>query len=431
MRAGNRSNPDAPPNLNEGMTKMHTTLPRILSALFLLGGLALSACSPSRINAVPFETADHAVVMHHPEIRTWEDDLSQPFTDELWSGAKREMDIRAAANDKSPLPPADYLAISGGGANGAYGAGILCGWTAKGGRPEFKVVTGISTGALTAPFAFLGPAYDDKLKTVYTTVTTKEICTSRGLSGALFNDALMDTEPLHKLLDKLLDDKMIDDITHEYNKGRLLLVETTNLDSGRAVIWNIGAIAELNTPESKKLIRQILIASAAIPGAFPPVMIDVEADGKKYQEMHVDGGASAQVFLYPPSVNLKETTAGMGVHRERRAWIIRNARLDAKWAEVQRKTLSIAGRAIDSLIQTQGVGDLYRIYLTTQRDGVDYNLTYIPKTFNEKPAEDFDPVYMTKLFNVGYQAVQDGTAWIKKPPELLEADTGKSASAAK
>ena len=392
--------------------------------------LLLASCaSPSRKEAVPTALADRASVFNDPSIRTWDDTLSPAFLERIFDAGKKEFDLRSAAGQAGPLPTAYFLGISGGGANGAYGAGLLCGWTAAGTRPEFKIVTGISTGALTAPFAFLGPAYDDKLRRVYTSVTTDQVATSRNLLAALFDDAMMDTLPLRKLLIQLVDKQMMLEIAREYARGRILMVATTNLDANRGVIWNIGQIAASNDPKALDLIHDILIASAAIPGAFPPVMIGVEIDGKEYQEMHVDGGTKAQVFLYPPTFTLKSAVAAQGFDRQRVAYIIRNARLDPDWASVQRRTLSIAGRAIASLIQTQGVGDLYRIYLVLRRDGVAFNLAFIPPTFNAKQAEDFDPVYMTKLFKLGYEraAAPGGYPWSTRPPGFIEA-TGTPAA---
>lgn len=394
-------------------------LTTFLHASLLVLALPLASCSsPQRLPAVPDELADRAAVLDNPALRTWDDTLSPVFLDEMFRAGRVEFTEFAAAGRSGPMAPAYFLAISGGGAEGAYGAGILCGWTDTGTRPEFKIVTGISTGALTAPFAFLGPAYDEKLRKVYTSVSTAEIARKRSILAAIYDDAMMDTVPLRKLLVSLVDEQMMREIAAEYAKGRILMVATTNLDANRGVIWNIGAIAQTGRPEALKLIHDILIASAAIPAAFPPVMLDVEVDGVKYQEMHVDGGAKAQVFLYPPTLHLEETVAAEGFTRERFAYIIRNARLDPKWVDVRRKTLSIAGRAIDSLIQTQGVGDLYRIYMTSQRDGVDFNLAFIPATFTEQAKESFDPVYMTKLFDVGYAqaTAAGGYPWVKSPP---------------
>jgi hypothetical protein len=402
-------------------TRSLRTFGNLWWTLTLVLPVAAASCAmPSRHPAVPKELTDRAVVLNMPAIRTWGNAFNEPFKAELFRAARRELDMRREADQSGLLPPAYFLAISGGGADGAYGAGMLCGWTASGKRPEFKAVTGISTGALTAPFAFLGPKYDERLRKVYTSVKTDQIAKFRGVMAAVFNDALMDTTPLRRIMEQLVDEEMMHDIAKEYGRGRLLLVGSTNLDACRGVIWNIGAIAASGDPKALQLIHDILRASAAIPAAFPPVMIDVVLDGKHYQEMHVDGGVRAQVFLYPPTLALKSEGAAGGMHRDRVAYVIRNARLDPDWASTQRRALPIAGRAISSLIQTQGFGDLYRIYLLAKRDGVDFNLAYIPATFNEKPKEDFDPVYMTKLFDVGFTAAKSGYRWDKRPPGLAD-----------
>jgi hypothetical protein len=378
----------------------------------------LIACAPLfRSDAVPVDLEDRATVSGMADMRYWGDGDSVDFTRAGMDSVARERAyLSASGYQGSTLPPADFLAISGGGEDGAFGAGLLVGWSAAGTRPTFKGVTGISTGALTAPFAFLGPAYDSKLREVYTTIAGKDILRSNGLLDAVFfNDSLADTAPLRRTVARYFDQAVLDAIAAEYRKGRVLLIGTTNLDARRPVIWDIGKIAISGRPEALALVQKILIASAAIPGAFPPVMIDVEAEGKHYQEMHVDGGASTQVFAYPPSLNARAT----GIVRERRLYVIRNARLNPDWAQVDRATLTIAGRAISSLIQTQGVGDLYRIYLTCQRDGVDFNLAYIPKIFTRQLKKPFETAYMQDLFKVGYDLAATGYPWVKSPPGYI------------
>jgi predicted acylesterase/phospholipase RssA len=217
---------------------------------------------------------------------------------------------------------------------------------------------------------------------------------------------------------RIVDQPLLDAIAAENEKGRILLVGTTDLDAHRPVIWNVGKIAASHNPRALKLVQDLLVASAAIPGAFPPMMIDVEAGGRSFQEMHVDGGATSQVFVYPPSLKLRERAREYGIVRERRLYIIRNARLDPEWAQVERSTLSIAERAISSLIQTQGVGDLYRIYLTAQRDDIDFNLAYIPMNFKTPLKEPFDTEYMRQLFQVGYDLAAKGYPWAKSPPSF-------------
>jgi hypothetical protein len=378
------------------------------AAAVLAGGCA----SPQRIQAVPAGVQDDAVIPGLPPgVRTWGDAVNPAMLSNMKRALEREEALLAAAGHTGPLPKAEFLAISGGGADGAFTAGLLNGWTAAGTRPEFKVVTGISTGALIAPFAFLGPKYDGVLREFYTTITTDKILEKRGLLAALFNDALTDNRPLKKLLAQIMEQAVFDGIAAEYAKGRVLLIGTTNLDACRSVIWDIGAIASSGDPRAPELIRSIMIASAAIPAAFPPVMIDVDVNGKPYQEMHVDGGAMTQVFLYPPTMRVKDY-----VQRQRCVYIIRNARLDPAWADVQRRTLPIAGRAIASLIATQGIGDLYRLYLQSQRDGIDYNLAFIPASFTAIPKEAFDKDYMKTLYQVGYDLARNGYPWQKTPP---------------
>jgi predicted acylesterase/phospholipase RssA len=376
----------------------------LVTAIGLVSG---SGCVGLRRGAaVPQELEDQAVVpgMTHA-IRTWGLALNPEFQDELLKSVQRERAALAAAGHSGPLPPANFLAISGGGQNGAYTAGLLCGWTASGTRPTFKAVTGISTGALIAPFAFLGSEYDATLRRVYTEVDTEDILSPRGVLAALTNDALADNTPLRKLLVSVVDQKILEALAAEHARGRVLVVGTTNLDARRATIWNLTAIAASGHPGALDLIREIMIASAAIPAAFPPVFVEVEAGGRRYWEMHVDGGAMTQVFLYPPSLKLKESSEAAGIQRERRAYIIRNARLDPDWAETERQTLKIAARAIDALLATQGIGDLYRTYLNAQRDGVDYNLSYIPVSFTRKATETFD-----------FEQGRGGNAWQKTPP---------------
>jgi predicted acylesterase/phospholipase RssA len=339
---------------------------------------------------------------------------------------RRELDYAARSGVKE-LPPAVYLAISGGGENGAYGAGILTAWTETGTRPVFKAVTGVSTGALIAPFAYLGSAYDKDLERFYTTIDQNQVMVSRGLITGVLGDSMYDSTPLLRTIRSALTPEMVAAIGREYTeKGRLLFVATTNLDVPVGVLWNIGSIAASGIQDAPELIAKILLASASIPGALPPVMIDVEAGGRRFQEMHVDGGTVAQVVLYPPSFSGDDLVAALGpdgrqllqtvARRERRLYVIRNSRPGPDFETVDRSTLKIAGRAVSTLISTQGVGDLYQLYLVAQRDHIDYNVTYIPETFTDKISAAFDRAYMNRLYQVGRQQMLSGKAWSKYPP---------------
>ena len=328
----------------------------------------------------------------------------------------REAEYLAQQGHKGPLPPVVFVAISGGGDNGAFTAGLMNAWTATGTRPEFKLVTGISTGALIAPFAFLGPKYDATLKEVYTTISPKDVIEHRSIISGVLSDAMADNAPLLQLTRKSVTEDLLKEIAAEYAKGRMLLVATADLDARRAIIWDMGKIASYGGPKALDLFVNVMIASASIPGGFPPMMIDVEVDGKPYQEMHVDGGIVAQVFAYPVVINLKEQSAAKNVVRERKLYVIRNARLDPDWAHVERSTMTIAARAVASLIHSQGIGDLYRIYATTERDGVDFNLGFIPSSFNAPHKEEFDTEYMRALYATGYEMTLKGFPWLKAPP---------------
>jgi predicted acylesterase/phospholipase RssA len=393
----------------------HRLLVELLLAAAML--LLLQGCTtPVRLPAVPEDRQAEAVPDDMRGIRYWQPaDLALMQQDAL-EAYRREEELFAASGSKGHLPPANFLSISGGGENGAFGAGLLVGWTEAGTRPEFKLVTGVSTGALTAPFAFLGPDYDDELRAVYTGITTKDVLSERGLVAAVFDDAMADNAPLRELVARYVTPELLEAIAAEHDKGRILVIGTTNLDARRPVIWNVTKIAAIGGPDALELVRDILVASAAIPGAFPPTMFDVEVDGQQYQEMHVDGGASAQVFAYPPALRLAEISRQQHLTRDRKLYVIRNARLDPDWADTQRLTMDIAGRAISSLIQNQGVGDLYRIYATAERDGVDFNLAYIPASFDVPLPEPFDQHYMRELFQLGYEMARSGFPWQKAPP---------------
>lgn len=377
-------------------------------------GLVGTGCSiPARDDAVPRLHTEQAMPLGIPNARFYADGDPKPMVEEgARSGLREIAALRAEGRSPMRVPPAYFLAVSGGGDNGAFGAGIMNGWTAIGTRPTFKVVTGVSTGALIAPFAFLGSDYDAQLREVYTTMTPDKVYRRRGLTAALFDDAMADTGPLAEIIAKYADQKMFDAIAAEYNKGRLLMIGTTDLDAQRPVIWNIGAIAASGHPGSLDLFRKILRASAAIPGAFQPVLIDVELDGKKYQELHVDGGAIAQLFLYPPSIDISS------LKRERHAYIIRNARLDPDYAMAERRTITIAGRAIATMLAASGVNDVIRTYFVSQRDKVDYNLAYIGRDFEAPKQGEFDQAYMNALYEYGVRQIVEGRAWHKHPPGL-------------
>jgi len=396
---------------------MTTAMPRRAIMWFVACTLVLSGAGctfvPQR-DPLPAALASLAKPLGEPNLRSWGDEIS-PQT-KKWLAAGAEIDAQ-----KYPAlvgRPHNYLAISGGGANGAFGGGLLVGWSDRGDRPDFTVVTGISTGALAAPFVFLGSGYDEVLRQLYTTISTGDILKKRNFFTRFFGDSLMDSKPLADLLERHIDEPFMEAIAAESEKGRGLYIGTTHLDAGRPVIWNIGNIARSGHPGALDLIRRVLLASASIPAIFPPVLIDVEAGDRSYDELHVDGGVAAQVFLYHAGIKWSRVLEKFGVPGVPRMYIILNAHLGPRWMQVRNKALPIARRSVAALIQRKATNDLHRIYLLARRDGIDFNLAYIPGDFNAPQKEIFDPEYMQDLFNLGYRMGRDGYPWSKLPPDM-------------
>jgi len=384
------------------------------------GGFAamLAGCGTiPRGEAVPLDRTTRASVLGIANERFFPFYGTEALEAEAMAAADRLRRTQGLPAD-AVLPELQLLAVSGGGEDGAFGAGLLCGWSTTGNRPVFELVTGVSTGALTAPFAYLGSRYDPQLRAVYTELNQKSVLEKRSFTAALFDDAMADNAPLFKTISVYLNDAMLADLAKSYQEGRLLLIGTSNLDAQQPVIWNIGAIAASGHPQALDTIRRILLASAAVPGAFPPTLFDVSLDGVAYQELHVDGGAFAQAFLYPVGVTRQRRArmaAGQSVPPAR-AFVIRNGRLDPQWADTRRSTLGIAGRAISTMIAASGRNDVLRMYTTTQRDGIDFNLAFIGPDFSQQLPAPFDQGYMRALFDYGYQRELGGKAWVKQPP---------------
>lgn len=384
----------------------------VLTLVALLLGLAQGCAGPPERNPLPEELYARSQIPGIPDARYWADELP-PHAEELMAMSREELRARYPALVDRPIT---LLAISGGGADGAFGAGMLSGWTASGTRPEFSFVTGISTGSLLAPFAYLGPEYDHVARRVYTTYTTKDLVEKRGLFGIMEIDAVADSAPLRGVIAEHVDEAIMQAIAEEYRKGRHLLIGTTNLDAARPVVWNVGEIAASGAPGALDLIRDVMLASASIPVAFPPQIFEVEIGGGLYDEMHVDGGITRQSFLFSFGLDDKTLAERLGAKGQTTAYIIRNSRLKPTWQSVDHNIVEISGRSISSLIRTQGIGDLFSEYIGARANDFDYNLAFIPGSFNAVPNEMFDPEYMNALYQLGYDLASKGYPWKKRPP---------------
>ncbi len=288
------------------------------AALMMMAGACAS--SDALRDPVPMGFVDQATVDNLKGIRFWGD--APPGTYRAIAEARiaQLQKQYGTSGLKGKKVAVESLSLSGGGDDGAFGAGLLVGWSESGTRPEFEIVTGISTGSMIAPMAFLGPRYDAMLKEAYTTVSSNQLVKTQVLSVVLGSaDGLADPKPLANMIARYTSQKMLEEIAAEYRKGRFLLIGTTNLDAQRPVIWDIGALANSGRPDALQLMRKIILASASVPGALPPVELKVAADGKYYDEMHVDGGVTRQVFLYPPGFEPEVIDAALGWKPARRA----------------------------------------------------------------------------------------------------------------
>jgi predicted acylesterase/phospholipase RssA len=381
--------------------------------MFLVTFVLVSCATVDAWESVPEQFVDTVDVSGYYNIRSWGDEA--PANLKAIAAKKVAQTRRRYAGSRLPRS-ISLLSISGGGSYGAYGAGLLAGWGDSGRRPAFEAITGVSAGALTAPFVFLGRQYDSELKEIWTSISTKDVLRSQGLGGVLVGTAAADSSPLLRLISKYVDEDFLDEIGSEHNRGRRLYVGTTNLEAQRPVVWDMGEIAVSGQPNRVELFRKILLASASVPGLFPPVKIQVTVDGESYDEVHVDGGTTEQLFLYPARVNLSELGRRYGFSPRRRMYIIRNGILAPEWQKVEPKTLKIASRAITTVTKYQGRGDILRLYALARRDRIDFNLASIPVTFDVPANEPFDQAQMNALFDLGYGAGSRGYKWRKRLP---------------
>ncbi|MBB4367494.1 putative patatin/cPLA2 family phospholipase [Bradyrhizobium sp. cir1] len=371
---------------------------RLTGLLVLALSLALASCTS--LPRTPYTAAEASTsrVLDIDGLRRYAD---EPVT-------KFSFDKDASTATKS------YLALSGGGADGAYGVGVLNGWSAARTRPTFTVVSGVSTGGLIAPFAFLGSQYDDTLKEVYTSGIAESLLNDPSIMRVLFGSGLFGNTRLRELVARYVGPEIMAQVARENARGRRLLIVTTDLDTQRTAIWDMGKIAAVGTPEALKLFRDVMAASASIPLVFPPIMIDAEGQGRRFQEMHVDGGVTAPVLTLPEALLFQGSrlpgTAKMDIY------ILVNKKIERNFELVSNSTIDVASRSLSAITQSQTRSIIFSTYDFARRNRLGFHLSYIARDYPAPPSEGFDTGYMRALYQYGYQKAAAGEAWTSTLP---------------
>lgn len=371
---------------------------RLIGCLVLTCSLALAACTS--LPRTPYTAAEASTS------RVLDIDGLRRYADEPITKFSFEKDTSTATKS--------YLALSGGGADGAYGVGVLNGWTAAKTRPAFSVVSGVSTGGLIAPFAFLGPQYDDTLKEVYTSGIAESLLNDPSIMRVLFGSGLFGNTRLRELVARYVGPEIVAQVARENAKGRRLLVVTTDLDTQRTAIWDMGKIAAVGTPEAVKLFRDVMAASASIPLVFPPIMIDAEGQGRKFQEMHVDGGVTAPVLTLPEALLFQGSRLPGSAKMD--IYILVNKKIERNFELVSNGTIDVASRSLSAITQSQTRSIIFSTYDFAKRNRLGFHLSYIAREYPAPPSEGFDTAYMRALYQYGYEKAASGQAWSSTVP---------------
>ncbi len=395
-----------------------------LVIIFSMSALSIQGCAilhPRK--ALPLDFNGKVTIDGMPDIRT---DLDDPNPVVMQKSLVESFRQEGFVN---PLGVKIYpvLAVSGAGANGAYGAGFLIGWHKEGSRPIFKIITGVSSGSIIALYTFLGKDYDDKLEKFFTTTSTKDVVKRKNIFSILFGNSLMSTAPLAKMISGLVDEKLIAKVAEEHKRGRRLFIGTVNLDAQEFVVWDMGAIACKGGPDSAKLFRKILMATTAIPLTFPPVYFKVISEtGEHYDEMHVDGATMRGLFFIDRLTKNMEGAAklfGIDPSKYRpQIYVLSNSYMAPTRQQVKDSLTAISMRSLDTVVAAANSGDIYRLYAFAKRRGLDFNLAYIPDDFKPHPKDLFDMKEMNRMFKRGYDDAVAGYKWHKTPPGYAAED---------
>jgi predicted acylesterase/phospholipase RssA len=373
---------------------------RLIRSVTLACAAALMLASCTTLPRIPYTASDASAsnVLDVDGLRRYADEPASKFL----------------ADKDDSATTRTYLALSGGGANGAYGAGILNGWTAAGSRPKFSIVSGVSTGAIIAPFAFLGPSYDDTLREIYTSGIAESLLESPKIFQAVFGSGLFGNARLRELVARYVGPELLAQIAREHAKGRRLLVVTTDLDTQRTAIWDMGKIAAVGTPEALKLFRDVIAASASIPLVFPPILIEAEAQGKRFQEMHVDGGVMTPVLTLPDAILFQSHALAKNSRFD--IYILVNNKLERDFEVVPNATIDVASRSLGSITKAQTRAIVMSTYEFARRNRVGFNLSYIARDYPASDSAGFNTAYMQALYQYGYERAASSHAWTSTPP---------------
>lgn len=318
------------------------------------------------------------------------------------------------------IVPFDILTLTGGGSRGAFGTGFLIGWTDRGDIPNFDIVTGISTGAVMAPFIFLGGDELQKVEHFYTKMHTEDVFEDSWFN--FFGDGyIMNAKPLQKLFRKNFDKAFLDKIALEHKKGRRLYIGTTNIDTGQLIVWDMGAIASSSRSDKYERFSDIIYASTALPVYLPPQYMKVDVEGEEYYQMHVDGGIYSQVFMIGLFVNWGEVLnfkESANTDFDVTLYTVANRKYRQRdlYRPIEQAPFSIIEAYVLTEMDLLFDRSLYRLYSSCEKKGVKFKMAAIPEKMEEiiiKPTE-FDPEKMIKLFNVGYKLGMNGIKWKEK-----------------
>lgn len=369
--------------------------------------LASSGCAHVR-HAVPENLVGKAVVVGMPDLRYYAYKADSPYMRKsLADSFKEEGESDYMVNGVKTYPA---LIIGGGVSNSAYGIGLLSGWAKEGSRPVFKIVTGYSSGSLLAVAVFSGKEYEERLADLFTSISTKDVVRQKGIFSILFGDSVNSSSLFAKKIDDIMDEDLMAKIAKEHAKGRRLYVGTSDLDAQQFVIWDMGALASIGGPNSVKMFRKIILASCSYPVMLPPVYFQVEAGGRRYDEMHADGGVMGGIFYINPLFE--------GVGFRTQLYILNCCYMSPHAKQVEDNLTAITSRLIETATASKMSGDTYNIYAFAKEKGWDYNLAYIPEDFKPGQKEMFDKDEMKRLFKRGYDDAVEGYKWHKAPPGL-------------